>query len=374
VLGINYFGDPHPWPYPIYPASTAYTRGRGDIFGLHRVKELVESIRPEAVVIMNDPWNLKAYLDRIDERILAVATVAVDGKNVRGEWFNGLDHTIFWTNFAAREATLGGYSGHHSVVPLGVDLNIYQPMEKFEARDALRLPSRLLDKYIVGNVNRNQPRKRLDMTIDVFATWVRKYKVSDAYLFLHVAPTGDIGYDCRQLMRYYGVEDRLILAEPDVQRGAREQHLVATYNSFDAQISTTLGEGWGLTTLEGMACGIPQVVPKWSALGEWAQHAAWMIECPNTFAMPNTTNILGGIANKEEMVVALNELYDKRHIAAELSKRGIELANDPKYRWVNIANVYDTILEDAGQRKGDELRAKAEAEQVKPEDVRVTVA
>ena len=160
ILGLNYKGDPHEYPYHIYPCWPG-----GDPFGLGRVKEMIEKIGPDVIIIQNDPWNIPAYLDRI-ENIPVIASMPVDGLNCQGRKLNKLTHAIFWTNFGLNEARFGGYSGEASVIPLGVDINLYQRVP--QARQKIGLPEDILKGFVVGNVNRNQPRKRLDLSIQYF--------------------------------------------------------------------------------------------------------------------------------------------------------------------------------------------------------------
>lgn len=342
VLGLNYLGDPHEYPYSIYPCWSG-----GDSFGVKRTRELVEFLKPDIIVIQNDPWNIKQYMIEIrkaSESVPVVATMPVDGKNVaEAEELNKLAHGIFWTEFALGEARNGGFTGSASVVPLGVDTSIYKPQNRAECREALGLPANMLDGFIVGNVNRNQPRKRLDLTIEYFAEWVKLRKIEDAYLFLHVAPTGDQGYDCKQLMRYYGLKGKLILCEPEVGMGETEQDMLLRYGSFNIQVSTTQGEGWGLTTLEGMACGIPQIVPDWSALGEWAT-AASRIRCDATAVTPNKINVIGGIPAKVTFIGELDRMYRDQVARAHAGERCLELAQNPMFNWNNIGKRFEEIL------------------------------
>jgi D-inositol-3-phosphate glycosyltransferase len=122
VLGINYRGDPHDYPYPIYMAQ----RYPGDLFGIRRLQEMLQKVKPDLIVVQNDPWNFPSYMKRLGETPV-VGIVAVDGKNCRGRSLNGLKHAIFWTDFGEKEAKRGGYVGTSSVIPLGVDTEIYYP-------------------------------------------------------------------------------------------------------------------------------------------------------------------------------------------------------------------------------------------------------
>jgi D-inositol-3-phosphate glycosyltransferase len=340
VLGLNYRGDPHQYPYPIYPCWDR------DPFGLTRVGGMVTKMKPDVVVVQNDPWNLPEYMSRIGN-VPCVAFLAVDGKNCRGRGLNGLALAVFWTEFGMKEARAGGYHGSAAVVPLGVDLSTYHPQDRKEARKRLGLPEHTHDAFIVGNVNRNQPRKRLDLTISYFAEWVKSQDIRDAFLYLHVAPTMDAGYDVGQLMRYYGLSNRLIFLEPEPWMGVSESALALTYNAFDVMLSTTQGEGWGLPTMEGMACGIPQIVPDWAAYGEWARDAALLVPCTEIACTPNHINVIGGIAGRGETIQALDSLYTDLAKRDDLRAKGLELVKRPQYRWEHIADRFNDALDEA---------------------------
>jgi len=343
VLGLNYLGDPHSYPYDIYPCWPGK-----DLFGLGRTAELTRKIRPDVVIVQNDPWNVPEYVKRVGPTPV-VATMPVDGKNCKGKELNGLALGIFWTEFGRLESQRNGYSGPSAVVPLGVDLDLYKPVDTpiAETRRMCGLPLFLKDAFIIGNVNRNQPRKRLDLSIQYFAEWIKSYKIDDAYLFLQVAPTNDMGYDTTQLMEYYGISNRLILVEPEVGIGLPEAKLVKTYSCFDLQISTTQGEGWGLTTMEGMACGVPQIVPDWSALGEWSRKAARMIPCNQVAVTPGYVNAIGGIPEKKEFITALHDFYTDSVLRKKYSNAGLQLVKQPQYRWPRIASQFREAVERA---------------------------
>lgn len=341
VLGLNYLGDPHPYPYSIYPSWPG-----GDAFGTRRVKSLLDGINPDLIVIQQDPWNIPGYMSHIGDRVPVVAALAIDGKNCRAsEYLKGVRHCIFWTDFGRLEAQRGGWTGPSSVIPLGVDLELYKPIDRLEARKQLGLPEFLHEAFIVGNINRNQPRKRLDLCVQYFAEWIQRYAIKDAFLFLQLCPTGDLGYDVRQLKDYYDPGGRpwLIFVEPNIGIGVDERMLPFVYSSFDIQMTTTQGEGWGLTTMEGMACGIPQLVPIWSALGEWAG-AALGAKCSSTAVTPNKSNTIGGVPDREQMIAGLQRLYTSRAAREQCSHDGLFLVKQEQFRWPNIGARYLEVL------------------------------
>jgi D-inositol-3-phosphate glycosyltransferase len=344
MIALNHHGDPHSYPYDIYPP---YNRlhGGDSPWGVARVPELIAKTRPDMMVLVNDPWNLPMYM-KVAGNTPIIASVAVDGLNCRGNMMNGLRHAIFWTRFGEVQARLGGYTGPASIVPLGVDLSVYHPTEQAEARRRIGLPAQLRDgAFIVGVVGRNQPRKRIDLAMIYFAEWIKSTGNLDAYLFLHVGPTGDRGYDVEQLAQYLQISNRVIVSQPEIGQGMAEEHLKYVYGSFDAMLSTTQGEGWGLTHLEGMACGVPQILPRWSALGEWAVGAAHLVECSAVSCTPNNINVVGGIPDKDETVMALERVYSEYSYRTQLKDAGIALARLPQYRWESIGQQFAEILE-----------------------------
>jgi glycosyltransferase involved in cell wall biosynthesis len=360
VLGINYYGDPDVqarWPYKIHPCMTE--RG-GDPLGMARLPEICARHRPDVVVVLQDPWFIPHYRAAVGTTPLVV-WLAVDGKNLRAdEYLAGVNHAIFWTEFAKEEARLGGFAGHAGVVPLGVDLELYRPLPRQEARVAWGLKGSPAETgYIVGNVNRNQPRKRLELTIDYFAEWVLEDKVHDAYLMLHLAPTGEHAVDVKQLMGYYGIPHRLILSvPPTIGQGVPEKSLAGMYSAFDVMLSTTQGEGFGLTTFEAMAAGVPCIAPDWSALGELlAGGAGELVPCSTisvtagsrSFPAGNiiNPNVIGGVPDKAASIEALRKLYADKSYRAELADRGRARVGEDRFRWSNIGEAFHRELEAA---------------------------
>ena len=348
-LGLNYWGDPHDLPYPVYPCAEGFKRD--DPFGFRRIARMVTNIGPDVVVLLNDPWNIPGYLERVGN-VPAVGYIAVDGLNCRGNELNGLACAAFWTEFALEAAAAGGYRGQGTVIPLGVDRDIYKPRPVVEARTRIGLPTDLNHAFIVGNVNRNQPRKRMDLTMKYFAKWIHENDISDAYLFLHVAPTGDDAIDVSQMAHYLGIGRYVIAASPSVGKGISQDALAWTYNAFDVQVTTTQGEGFGLTTLEGMASGIPQIVPDWSALGEICKGAAMMIECTSIAATINRVNAIGGIPDEAQFVAALDRVYREPDTRQSMVDASLAVASQERYNWVNIGQLFGSMLDQVTTARG----------------------
>jgi len=325
----------------MYAAAVA-----GDGMGLGRLIWMCDTVKPDVIVIQNDPWNIPAYLQVLQDfesykNVPVVAAIAVDGKNIPARSLNGLALAIFWTQFALDEARAAGYSGPGCVIPLGVNRNVYFPDSKSDAR-LRRLGDHQFyqDAFIVGNVNRNQPRKRWDLTIKYFANWVKSNDLKDALLYLHVAPTGDLGVKVKQLMNYYGILKHLLLVEPAVFYGVSEEEMRDTYNLLDVFINTGQGEGFGLTAIEAMACQVPVVAGDWSGLGDWGKDAIDLVPCTTTAIGPPYINVIGGVPDETQFIAELDRLYRDKDYRQQWSDAGFKRSQEDRFTWSNIGQAY----------------------------------
>jgi D-inositol-3-phosphate glycosyltransferase len=339
VSGVNYDGAAHKQPYQIMPAWQG-----GDMWGMDRFQHVCAEFDPDVVVINNDWWNVAQFADIAPKGVPLVGYMPVDGRNLDPAAMRSLNNLaagIWYTGFGHGEAVSAGFKGARHIVPHGIDTEVFHPVRRATARKSLGL-SVPKDAFIVGNINRNQPRKRLDVTIQIFATWIKRHKIRDAYLLLHCAKK-DTGWDLARVAKFFGVADRLIITGGDEIRGMKSTRaLRMVYNSLDAQMTTTLGEGWGLTTMEGMACGVPQIVPDSAALGEWAAPAI-KIPCSRQLVHPEI-NTVGSLVDEAPFIEALQSLYQSPARRKELSARGLAHAGRAEFRWSSVARRFDDII------------------------------
>lgn len=360
VLGMGYAGDPHSFPYPIYPCVNRYDKCVS-YGGEDRLPIMISRVNPDIVVILQDTWNIGPYFEQLDkvkevcdkDNILftippIVGWVAVDSKNQKAESLNRLAHVVVWTKFAGKELVKGGYGGGYSVIPLGVDTDIFYPRDKQESRREIFGDLVPLDAYIVGVVGRNQPRKRLDLTLEYFAEWVNLYSVSNAYLYLHVAPTGERSCDIRSLIDYYKLNGRVIINEPQVGLGNDESLMPTIYSCLDLHITQSQAEGWHLPTLEAMACGVPNLVPDHSCFSAngWCRDAVVRVKCSAsalTAPLNGYPYTIGLVPDKEDTIIEFQNLYKRFGIRNTIISRGLDLAHS--MTWKRTAESFCQVLE-----------------------------
>jgi glycosyltransferase involved in cell wall biosynthesis len=122
------------------------------------------------------------------------------------------------------------------------------------------------DKFIVTNVNRNQPRKDIPNTIFGFieAKKIWEKGLPKPFLYLHCHPTDPLGWDLPRILSQTELvenEDYMLLSEEYQHSMVEVEMLNKIYNASDVYLTTTLGEGWGLTYSEAASCKVPIVAP-----------------------------------------------------------------------------------------------------------------
>ncbi len=275
-----------------------------------------------------------------------VGIIAVEGKNCNGTALNVLQRAIFWNEFSRNEAVRGGMAVPSSVVPLGVDLEQFCPGDREQARNFIGLTIVPEGAFVVGNVNRNQNRKRIDLSVMYFAKWIKEYRRTDAFLYLHLIAGSTTTIDVEALASYLGIINRLILVQPqNVFEGAPEKTVINGMRCFDVGLSTSLGEGHGLTAMEMMACGIPFIGGDYSAFGEWAKDAAYLVPCSVEGVMPDVNGMIGGIPDERATIDALEAFYRDPGLRSEHARRGLARVSEPRFRWNNIAARFAEEIE-----------------------------
>jgi D-inositol-3-phosphate glycosyltransferase len=155
----------------------------------------------------------------------------------------------------------------------------------------------------------------------------------------------DAGWDLLQLARYYGVLDQMIFTGGRGNLAFNPQgRMKLVYSALDVQISTGHGEGWGLTHMEGMACGTPQLLPDYSALAEWASGVAMFVPCTDFEATFSQINTIGGTVNKDLFIAALDQCFTTPDMLKDFGARGHALVQSEEYSWQSVGDRFNDEL------------------------------
>ena len=164
------------------------------------------------------------------------------------------------------------------VIPAGVDLDLFRPVNRAKARQVLGLT----DKRVILYVGRLEPLKGLDILIRAIAL----LEGSAETRLLIVG--GTHGLD-RELGRLKSLAFRLGIEGRVTFTGAVKQaELPNYYSAADVFVLPSYYESFGLVALESMACGTPVVASRVGGLstfvrdGEVGYLVPW--HCPEPFA------------------------------------------------------------------------------------------
>jgi glycosyltransferase involved in cell wall biosynthesis len=136
-----------------------------------------------------------------------------------------------------------------TVVPCGVDPEVFRPADRKEARTALGLQ----DRPTVVYVGRIVPRKGVDTLVEAFALLPRR-------LGARLIIVGGEPKASPEAMRLSALARKLGVARQVVFAGSRPQgDLRHYYGAADAVVSVPHYEPFGMTPLEAMACATPVV-------------------------------------------------------------------------------------------------------------------
>lgn len=353
ILGCNWHGDPDPMQqtYKIYPASNRFQHGA---FGEDRIREVVEIEKPDVIFTINDCWIINEQYRRIQDLheklgFKFVGYMPMDSYNWVGclaDTANAWDAVISYTEFGAHEFIKGGIQKAINVIPHGVTAGQFKPGDKIAARKRLGIKE---DAFIVFNGNRNQFRKRIDITIDAFADFA--VDKPDAHLYLHMG-TKDQGWDVMAVfareMQKRGLDPngRIIMTANTANPPSVPVDLLETiYQAADVGVNTCKGEGWGLVNFEHAACRVAQVVPDHTSCKEIFEGYGKLIRCDHVDVDTNFAREMP-CPSSVHLTEILNELYEDRKKLDAVAELCYLRATDNAFNWDTVAAQFDGVFQE----------------------------
>jgi glycosyltransferase involved in cell wall biosynthesis len=324
--------NPHEWAVFSQPSPRPRAMGQNtNQFGEWIFDRVVADFKPDIVVDIRDWWMLEFQeVSCFRPWFKWIVMPTVDAEPQKEEWiqtYENADLVLSYSDYGV--STLKRQSVKAKVFPTpmrpGVDLDTFKPFEGNEAREYFAIKE---DVPIVGTVMRNQSRKLYPDLIDAFSLMKEKYKgnpVADkAILILHTTwPDNQYSYDYpRHIMRlnsypwmdyhHRGIKDSVMQSmmchkcgekhiawamslfnqpierlqdspvifmpcphcgektatAPTTGGGYSREELSKLYNLFDLYVQCSICEGDGMPIQEAKACGVPTLVPDYTAMRE----------------------------------------------------------------------------------------------------------
>ena len=347
-LGINYRGDPHPHNFPIFPAGVG-----GKIFGEDRLSDILNRDKFDILFILNDSWVISNYLDYIKKHVTTtlpkiVVYFPVDSENHDPMWYRDFDMITKAVTYTEYGRTVVNESKCKpdlklDIIPHGVNQDLFyrKYTNRVDAKKILVGKEKNPNSFIFLNANRNQPRKKLDITLKAFQIFAETK--DDVLLHMHCG-VKDSSIDVAKLSQRLGIDNKLILT--NLHNGVQtvsDAALNEIFNSADAGLNSCMGEGWGLPNVEHAMTGAPQIVPDHSACAEIFLDCGLLVPTVTKFMFDNSMTV-GKLVTPEAMAEKMNLLYSDKDLYKKLSDKSIEKFSNPNYSWKKIAGDWDELF------------------------------
>jgi len=357
-FGVNYMGVPHPYPFQIYPMLP---NPQGDPYGREKMKQILPQMDFDIAFFLQDSFILRDLIPdviqdcrRRGKKFRTLVYYPIDGVPDQ-EWIEAMsvcDRCVTYTKYGQKQSVSRWpeIAPKLEVIPHGISLKEFFPHPP-ERRSQLRqmMFGPHANKFIVINVNRNQQRKDIPAAMLAFKEFKRT--CPNSVLYLHCAER-DVGWNLPKVAENMGLkmgEDLIFPKNFNVNSGYPVSVVNDLYNCADACISTALGEGWGLSSVEAMATKTPCIFPDNTSLTEiFADGRGFLSRSGDTanmqIVLPMDNDVIRPRTNINDVAKYLKRLYEKPEIGAKMA--------DKAYEWVvqnlqwekHIVPRFDSII------------------------------
>jgi glycosyltransferase involved in cell wall biosynthesis len=171
------------------------------------------------------------------------------------------------------------FPGELAVIPFRVDTELFRPGRRAEAREALGIPQ---DRFVIGWVGRISPVDKADLVplLRVFAG-LRATEVTKPLLLLAGSGAGPFQHAIMRCASDMGIAKDVQIISPLPPEKRADVH--AALDVFTSP-ADNLQETAGLTPMEALASGVPQVVSDWDGYRETVLHGKTGFLIPTLWA------------------------------------------------------------------------------------------
>ena len=323
--------------------ATALEKEKQTGFAFSELPGVINTEKPDIVLIYNDLAVIGTYIENIRKAIevrtfkiwtyvdltyLAPPQSMIDILN------RDVERVFCFTKGWKDIIKASGITRPVDVLNHGIDSLMFRPIPKDVARQQLGLPK---DVFLFTSLNKNIPRKRLDLLIISFVKLVIRFTTKNIFMLI-VADKGDQGgfplfeIFAREIKVNGGSVDmfgnRLLITSKDTCY--RDEDINMLYNCGDVSISCAEGEGFGLCTFESMSLGVPQIVPDINGYNEYCNSDNSLMVKPTLKCyIPQSHNTVTGeaqLVNPEDYSKAMERYVfddDLRRLHGRLGKEKV---------------------------------------------------
>lgn len=314
IVAVNYFGEDYWEDENTFVTSAQLNDDNNHEFGLYHFMKRIKLIDYDGIFICQDIGVIAPIIELLDflkkekaeqkrKIFKSIIYFPVDGNMVyeHVKDLHFFDLAVTYTEFGRNEIFKHRpeLKGKIKVIPHGNNPKDFYPLTEDEkAIFRKEYFESNADKFIITNVNRNQPRKDIPNTIFGFmeARKIWDERLPKPFLYLHMHPDDPLGWNIRVIMKYTNLVedvDYKLLPKEFENTMVDVPTLNKIYNVSDVFITTTLGGGWELSNTESMACGLPVICPYHTCLVEVSNYGknAYTLQTLYPFCSPVDNNI-----------------------------------------------------------------------------------
>jgi glycosyltransferase involved in cell wall biosynthesis len=168
--------------------------------------------------------------------------------------------------------------------PHAIDTKVYKPTYKIGAHEINEYLGITPDTFMVGVVAANKAsglvhRKAYGELILAFSIFAKDKP--DAVLYLHTDSFGySGGWNLLNILASLGVKkEQIIFPNPqDYRFGLAQSDLAALYTRMDVLLAPSLGEGFGVPSVEAQSCGTRVIGSNWAATPDLVSPDSWLVD------------------------------------------------------------------------------------------------
>lgn len=207
-----------------------------------------------------------------------------------------------------------GFSGRKSVtINNGIDTSLFKPQRDNSIRKKFGIGP---DNILVGAVGNIRPAKGYEYLLETAKLIIDRYP---QYRFIVAGEGSGMLFDCiMNLRKKLGLEKHFFFLgfEPDVPR---------FLNNLDIFVLSSVSEGFSISTIEAMACGIPVVATRSGGPEEIINHLE--------------NGILVEAGSSSQLAAGLLKLHIESRLCNKIKNTSLGIAND-KYNLNIIIKQY----------------------------------
>ncbi len=322
------YGHPNGW-------NNDYDNPQGD-FENSPFNKVIKEFKPDLVIAIGDVWMCDfIYFLPTRNSFKLIHEFPIDGEPVPRSWVSLVkkaDLPVVMSDYGLKVCREVDPYLYIEKIPRGVNTQTFRPLpDKKKIREKC-LPS-TEDKFVIGVFDRYQDRKQIPKSIEAFVKFKKMHKSDNCDLYLHMDLND--GHSMQQnknligengiITRYNIAKNVLVNKEVTVEKGVSVEELVKLYNCCDVKMSSTQGEGFGLTTLEAMSCGVPCIATNYTTMPELLGEGRGLTAKVAAF-LTGQYNVERAIVDTSDLARCLEVMYRSNSLREIMSEKSREYA------------------------------------------------